>query len=138
MAGWVGIDLEVVTRGRPVRRSEHSGAELHHVSMSGGEVFDPEVQMHLLRWIAVWPFWSKMVRGQLDTNTRLAIDRDRVPGTVPLDLAAKDAGPEGTLGFEIRCVEAHHLVPDVHSHRLSILEIRALVPANCKGPGARV
>ncbi len=77
MAGRVGVYLEVITCTGPVLRSEHLGAESHHVFVRCVEFIYPEIQMDLLCWVAVRPVWGNVVRGELNADLRLAVEAPR-------------------------------------------------------------
>lgn len=114
VAGRIGIDLEVVTFGGAPGGCKHSRTERHHVLVGGGEVLDPQVEMHLLWRRTVRPVRRNVVGCVLNANARLAVDNDHVPPITPIDLATQHSGPECTLFIEIGRVEHDNLKPNPH------------------------
>jgi len=101
VAGRVGVDLEVVALGSATGGLQHPGTQSHHPFVGSGEVIDPQVEVHLLRWGTVGPIGWNVVRCVLNTDSRFAVDDDHVPITVPIDIASEYSRPERTLFLEI-------------------------------------
>lgn len=86
-------------------------------SLGGIEPFSAdnvEVEVDLL-WRAVRPLWLDVVWNQLDAELPLAIDPDVAPACAVFNhRSAKQPGPEGALGVNVRGVEHDHPVFHVH------------------------
>src|SRR5687767_2063083 len=94
----IRVDLEVVV---PRWRLEYSCTEGHDTIVRGREVLDPQVEVDLLLGCAVWPVGRNMVRRQLNSDPRFAVDHHPVPVVLGVDRAIEHPGPEGALSREI-------------------------------------
>jgi hypothetical protein len=118
VAGGVGVHLEVFAFDGATGGLKYPGTESHHMLVGGGKVVDPQVEVYLLRWGTVGPVGGHVVGCELDTDSGFAVDDDRVPVVVPVDVATEHSRPERTLFLEICGVEGDDLVFDSHVETL--------------------
>jgi hypothetical protein len=111
MPGRIRVDLEVVV---PCWWFEYSCTERHDTIVGGREVLDPQVEVDLLLGCAVRPVGRDMVRRQLNSDPRFAVDHHPVPVVLGVDRAVEYAGPESALSREICGVEHYNLTSDAH------------------------
>ncbi len=97
MPGRIGVDLEVVGSGILAGGLQDNGTEFYDSFVCGSEVIHPEVQVNLLLWHAVGPFWRYVVGRKLHSDLRFAVNHDHVPVIIDIDDTVEHTGPERAL-----------------------------------------
>jgi len=115
MPGRVRVRLEAFISVEVVGRLEQPRTQAHDLLVGGTDIVDVDVEVDLLLLPAVRPLRSDVVRCELKTQARLAVDEHGVPVIVRVDRSGQQPGPEGALGVQIGSIENDYLPGNPHS-----------------------